>query len=151
MTKPNSVITVIVILLAIIAVAVLGTGVFRKMQLDSSSREFAAEVVPLVLTRGVEALETYGHPDYLQQQPRESLIKYLYFVSLNQGELELVDSISGGSNVPLLIFSDQIPTASYALEVTFARGPATVEIELTYAGEAWQINAFEVVSEQMAD
>lgn len=151
MTKRSSVIFTCVILIAVATVILLGAAVLRKQQLDASSQEFAVEVIPQILASGAGVLEAHAHPTLLQRQTNESRSKYLNTVKLNLGELQQLNSISGGSNVSLVMLNNDIPTAAYELDVVFTRGPAKISIELRNEDMHWQIDAFEVVSNQLAD
>ena len=151
MIKRRSITIAVFFLTAIMAVLILGTGVWRKLQLDTSSQEFVLEITPRILTEGTVVLQAHATSALLQDQPEQSIDKYLYVVSRNLGELELIESISGSSEVPLLIFSDNVPTAYYEINVSFSGGPALVKIQLLYDMQEWLISAFEVESSQLAD
>lgn len=151
MTRRNSLITATVLLVALLAVVVFGSAVMRKMRLDSSSREFAVEIAPQILAGNAEFLELHAHPDLLQQQSNASFTHYLFVVSRNLGNLELMEAIRGAAVVSLLPFSDVEPTANYVLDVVFSQGAASIEMALVYTQDQWLVQAFEVVADQLAD
>jgi len=150
MTKRRYAITVLTLLAAAV-VTILGAGVIRKAQMDASSREFAVNITSMILTDGAEVLQSHANSELLQQLSNENLTKYIQFVSRQMGELQLIESLSGSSQVPLFIFSADIPTASYDLDVVFAFGPATVKLTLVYDMKEWLISAFVVEAPQLMD
>lgn len=151
MLKPSSLLYSAAILIAVAAVLILGTGVVRKLRLDDSSQEFALDITPRILTEGAEVQLTHSHSTFLQEQADAAVSKYLYVVTRVLGELTLLESVTGGANVPLLIFSDMAPTANYEIDVLFSGGPAKVNIELIYEMEKWLILGFEVESDMISD
>lgn len=172
MTTRNRLIGYFTVLLLLIAIAILAISVLRQSQLDESSREFAIYVTPLILNGNpryqdeedaedavqaaeppsvADILESVAHPVLLQQQTSAERTKSILSVTRRLGVLEIMRNISGNSDVPLLIFSDQTPSASYELDVDFARGTAQVEIDMLHEQGEWLISAFSVDSKLLSD
>ena len=176
MIKRNSLITVALILVLLIAVIILGVGVFRQTNLDASSREFAVFITPLILSANPNATPTaedeteeaateaitetieaelawknYAHPQLLQQQSNEDRSKYLFIVTRHLGTLEVIDSINGVSEVSIWPFNKDPISANYTLQVGFAYGAAEVHIAMLYEQDQWQITSFQVMSDETSD
>lgn len=173
MIKRNSLATVALLLVLLITVIILGVAVFRQTSLDNSSREFAIFITPLILSADpnttttedeAEAQETtaeavdaevawknYAHPQLLQQQSSGDRSKYLFIITRNLGVLEAIDSINGGSEVPVWPFSKASASANYSLQVEFEYGVAEVRIAMLYEQDKWQITSFQVLSEETSD
>lgn len=172
MITKNKLITATILLVLIIAIAILGSGIIRQSRLDESSREFAIRVIPAILSgnprneaqgdledapqledtpTAAETFATFAHLSLLELRPMHVLDRYLYTVTQNLGPLEVVESISGGSEVPLLVFDSQIPSAAYVVDVVFSGGTAQVEIDMLLDQGEWQLTDFSVESELLAD
>ncbi|PCI77337.1 MAG: hypothetical protein COB20_08280 [SAR86 cluster bacterium] len=171
MIKRKTLVTAALTLALLIAIAVLGLGVFSRTTLDSSSREFAVFVTPLILSanpdaagitedenaaaieriEGTLAWETYAHPSLLRQQSAADRSKYLLMVTRNLGALEVLESISGGSDASFSPLNDGPARANYNLQVKFRRAAAEVQISMLYEQDQWQITAFQVISDETSD
>jgi len=168
----KKILLIVLVLLLVISVSVVGTSIIRQTQFESSSQEFAVFITPLILsanpsapqisdeetateTEKVEAeraWETYAHASLLQQQSNADRLKYLRIVAGNLGALEVIESIRGGSEVPIASFlGESQPTANYNLQVRFTRGAADVQISMLYEQDQWQITAFQVMSDRTVD
>lgn len=172
MSIRNKLISGVLILSFLVAIAILGSGLLRQARLDESSREFAIYVTPIVLSGQpryeaqedleeaiemedpptvAETFATFAHPSLLERQSSEDLGRYFYTVTLNLGPLQRIESITGGSEVPLFILDSQIPSAAYQLQVEFSRGTAQVDMEMAMEADAWQLTAFDVETSMLAD
>ncbi len=161
----KSLISACTFLLLLIAIAILGSGIYRQSRLDASSREFAIHVTQIILSgnpryeaqedledapeleeppTAAETLASFAHPLLLEQRSMDALGKYLYTITLNLGPLQVVQSINGGSDVPLFVFDSQIPSATHNLQVEFSAGSAQVMIDMILEGDEWLITAFSV-------
>ena len=158
----------------IVSAGFLASSIFRQTQFDTSSQDFAIFITPLILSAnpntpqtaeedelvGIDAPEVieagvawekYAHASLLQQQSNQDRSKYLLVVSRNLGALEAIESISGGSEVPLPLIGDGPIRADYFLNVDFTGGDAEVEVSLIFERDEWLITNFEVVSNIITD
>ncbi len=169
MSGKNKLITAILILASLLSIAILGRGILRQQQFDGSSQEFAISAALSILSSDTEVdesnedsdtaqpgsnpefLRDYAHPSLLNQETLLSdYINSLYFATRYLGELEVVESISGGSDVSILA-TDANPSAAYELEARYSGGAATIRIELLRHEDNWLISEFLVGSEQLSD
>lgn len=173
MTKRKFATASLLLILFVFAV-LLGLGIYRQTTLDASSREFALFITPLILSanpdapeiaeedeaenqviiKAIEAelaWELHAHPTLLKQQSQADRTKYLFVVENRLGVLELIQSISGSSEVPFNPFNNKPLMANYTLSVEFSDGTAEVELALLYEQGKWLISRFQVISNEMSD
>lgn len=172
MRTRNKLISGVLILSLLVAIAILGTGLLRQARLNESSREFAVYLTPIVLggqpryeaqedleeaiemedpPTVAETFATFAHTSLLERQSTEDLGRYLYTVTLNLGPLQRIESIAGGSEVPLFILDSQRPSAAYQLQVEFSGGTAQVDMEMAMEGDAWRLTEFDVETSILSD
>lgn len=172
MSNTKKLISFALILLLLGAVVLFASALIRQSRLSDSGREFAIEVVPLLLSGNpryeaeeddeavterieppslAETIERLAHPHLLEQQSTDDLEKYLRVVTLNLGRLEVVRNIRGSSDVPLLNFTASAPSAAYQLEAEFVAGVAEVNLTLLYEQGSWWIDTLSVESTLLSD
>lgn len=150
MKTRNRFTTTLIILGLLGITAALAAGVLRKVQLNTSSQDFVVELTPQILNGQPEILAQHATTQLLQEQPLPTLTRSLNIVTLNMGAPKVIQSISGGTVVPLWYFSSTQPTAEYTLEVEFAGGTGQVEALLQYQNESWLFSGFTVIADQLA-
>lgn len=139
----------ILILLAL--VLILGLGILRKIQLEKSGQEFAIAVTQSILAGNSSALIDNSVRSPLQKQRAEDLTQYIEFAARTLGAVELIENITGRSDVPLLVFSPQAPVASYLINVQFTEESAQVEIMLLHQEGNWFISEFRIQASKLMD
>lgn len=169
MSGKYKLITAILILASLLAIATLGRGILRQQQFDGSSQAFAISAALSILSSVTEVdesnedpeaaqpgsnpefLRDYAHPSLLNQESLlRDYINSLYFATRYLGELEVVESIIGSSDISILAI-DANSSAAYELEARYSEGTATIRIELLRHEDNWLINEFLVESEQLSD
>lgn len=138
-------------LLLLITVSVFGMGIMRKLELDSSSQELALTVTESALAGDIRSLVDNGSVELLESQSEHMLQNYVTFVIRTLGPLRTMQRITGTSNVPLLSFGDEAPTASYTLELEFDKEIAEAVIAMRQQDERWQITSFVVQSSALVE
>ena len=172
MITRNKLITALIMLLLLILIAILASGVLRKSRLDESSREFAIQAIPIILhakpldvdlgdledapeleepPTAAETFANFAHPQLLELRSMDDLGNYLFSVTQNLGPLEIVQSISGSSEVSLLDFNNQTPSASYELEATFSGGTAQIRVDMLMEQGEWLMTEFSVETDLLSD
>ncbi len=174
MTRKNAILISLIIVTLLISAGFLAMSIWRQAQYDASSRDFAVYITPLILSanpiasqtaeddevQGIEAPEVieaemawekYAHSSLLQQQSNQDRSKFLFVVTRYLGALEAIESLSGGSEVPLPLIGKTAIRADYSLDVGFSAGDAEVKLSLIYEGKDWLITNFEVISNILAD
>lgn len=156
MTQRNIAISSLLALILLAIITLLALSVFRQQELNSNSQEKAIEFTQFILSRdpetqvpNVQGLLDNASPALLQRRSVVSTTQYIGMIFRTLGELETIDSISGNSEAPLLLISDELPTASYQLEAEFENGPSTVEVQMVFDGDRWMIEDFTVESQLM--
>ena len=156
MTKRNSLISVFLSIILLSAIVLLTLSVLRRQELNTTSQEMAIDFTQQILSLdpetqvpNVQALLDNAYSTLLQRRSTESSTAYIAMVFRTLGELELIESISGASKAPLLLISDELPTAYYQLNTVFANGSSTVEIRMVFDQDRWFIEDFTVESNLM--
>ena len=102
------------LLALLVIVSLLGWGIFRRSQLDSSSQQLAIATTEAVFTsETAQQLVDHAHRDLLEQMSAETLMTYLSSVQRSMGPVESIAAIVGGTDVTRFPFSRSPPTASY--------------------------------------
>lgn len=127
---------------------ILGWGIYRKSQLDSSSRQMAITTTESVFTSGTaDQLVANAHQSLLAEMSSESLNAYLNSVQQILGPLDAIEVISGTTDVPLIPFASSAPTASFEIRLVFAGNPAIAVVEMIHEQGLWQITGYSIQSE----
>jgi hypothetical protein len=125
----------------IATIIILGWGIIRKTQLDSSSQILALETIETLLKPGdrENMLMLMSDSNY-EVGSKESFATRLFNLKRHVGALQTIDSFIGASDVPLLPFS-RPPTAFYQFDLNMIAGPITMTIELIWANGSWQFSS----------
>lgn len=140
----------IVLALATVCI-ILGRGIIRKTQLDSSSQTLALETVETLLQpSNREAMLILMSDANFDAQRKESTASRLFNLKRRVGTLQTINSVTGSSVVPLLPFSKP-PTASYQFDLSMIAGPITLSADLVWISGAWQFSSFNFASALLQD
>jgi len=139
------------LLLTATGIALFGLGVWRQAALTASSEEYAISVSVAISNEGPDRLLQEASAEYRQQRSALATRKSFDFVSSIIGQVELIESVSGGAMVPLYYFSEELPVADYAFVAKLQQGTADIEISLVYREERWQVTRYSVVSNLLSD
>ncbi|MCH7815758.1 MAG: hypothetical protein IIC60_04210 [Proteobacteria bacterium] len=133
------------LLALLVIVSLLGWGIFRRSQLDSSSQQLAIATTEAVFTsETAQQLVDHAHRDLLEQMSAETLITYLSSVQRSMGPVESIAAIVGGTDVTLFPFSRRPPTASYEIDLIFSGNTAKVILKMVYQQGKWQFTAYSI-------
>ena len=150
MTRRRTTLLIILSLGLLGCLALFAWNIFQTRQSEVLTRELAISVTESAFgANDASALIDAAHPSLLAERPREDFAAYLASIQRRIGDLESIDSIAGGAQVPLLSLSGSAATASYEIALCFAGTPATVIVDLAPAQGAWLITAFRVDAEQL--
>ena len=125
----------------------LGWGIYRKSQLDNSSREMAIATTESIFTSGTaDQLVANAHQSLLAEMSSESLNAYLNSVQRILGPLAAIEAIAGTTDVALISFNRQAPTASFEINLVFDENPAIAVVEMIHEQGLWQITGYSIQS-----
>lgn len=125
----------------ITTISILGWGIIRKTQLDSSSQILALETAETLLKAGNrEAMLLSMNESNFEADFKESLATRLFSLKRRVGVLQTIDSFTGTSDVPLLPFL-RPATAFYQLELSMVAGPITMAADLVWTNSNWQFTS----------
>lgn len=134
----------IVLALATVCI-ILGWGIIRKTQLDTSSQTLALETVETLLQpSNREAMLILMSDANFDAPFKESTASRFFYLKRTVGALQAINSVTGTSVVPLLPFSKP-PTASYQFDLNMIAGPITLSADLVWVNGAWQFSNFSFV------
>ncbi|NKB32353.1 MAG: hypothetical protein GKR91_04575 [Pseudomonadales bacterium] len=137
----------VVIGFLVLATAVVAWGLFQKSQLDRSSQELAIRVTQSIFfDNDIEPLVRNAHPALIEQYTADGLRAVLSNASEILGPLELIESISGTSNMSLVPFSATQPTANYVLSTSFDENQTPIYIAMVWEDEAWRFTEYRIDS-----
>lgn len=135
---------VLVALLLILLVPV--AGLVRKETLDRQARRATLAATETYLA----ATDVSGFVAYLdtslQAQQNESTWRSYRKLLQRLGALELLESIVGATNVPLLSFGQTGFTGAYEIAARFTNAPALIRVELIHTEAGWRVTDFRVSS-----
>jgi hypothetical protein len=131
------------LVLALIALSVmLGRGIIRKAQLDTSSQVLVLETIEgLLKVPERQAMLLLMSDDNFDAQSKESSATRLTNLTRAVGVLKTINSVTGSSDVPLLPLS-RPPTASYQFDLSMLAGPITLTANLVWITGNWQFASF---------
>ncbi len=136
------------VLFLVISVLILGWGIYRKNQLDNSSRLLAITTTDSVFTSGTaDQLVANAHQSLLAEMSSESLNAYLNSVKQILGPLDAIEAISGTVDVALIPFAGSAPTASFEINLVFADNAAIAMVEMIHEQGLWQITDYNIQSD----
>jgi len=121
-------------------------GIMQKLSLDRAARELSLAVTESVLAGNDPSLLLQsGSREFASSTSEEYLRNYINHLR-RLGRLELLESVSGSTNVPLLPFLGDAFTASYVIITRSENSNATATVDLQYTEGQWQVSAFRVNS-----
>ena len=128
---------------ALIALSIiLGRGIIRKAQLDSSSQVLVLDTIEALLkVRERQAMLLLMSDDNFDAQSKESSATRLTNLTRAVGVLKTINSVTGSSDVSLLPLSGP-PTASYQFDLSMLAGPITLTANLIWITGNWHFASF---------
>jgi len=136
------------VLFLVLSTLILGAGIYRKSQLDSSSRQMAITTTESVFASGTaDQLVANAHQSLLAEMSPASLNAYLNSIQRILGPLDAIEAISGTTDVPLIPFAGPAPTASFEINLVFADNLAIAVVEMIYEQGLWQITGYNIQSD----
>ncbi|MFT6093226.1 MAG: hypothetical protein ACJA2Q_001119 [Pseudohongiellaceae bacterium] len=131
------------LILALTAICViLGWGIIRKTQLDTSSQILALETIQTVLkANDRDAMLLLMSDKNFDTQHKDGYATRFFNLKRSVGALQTISRVTGTSNVPLLPFSLP-PTASYQFDLNMLAGPITLTSDLVWTKGSWQFSGF---------
>lgn len=145
MNRKSSAFLILGILTLSATVLILGWGILRKSQLDSSSQELAINVTLAIFSDlNTTPLIEAAHESLTEQQDVDGLRMEMMNFAEMFGRLELIESIAGSTTVALLPFLGSAPTASYEITTFFTLDSTSIYIEMIFENEIWKITDYRV-------
>ena len=137
-----------IVVISIVTVMAL----MRKSQLDASSQVLAISVTESVfIDEDFDVLVANSHDSLIEQYTAENLIRTMSSIIKRLGPLELMSSISGSAEIPLLPFVSEPPRASYSIALSFNGNSADAIIEMVYANNEWLMTVYRIDSQLLYD
>ena len=134
--------------LLLLILGAFGWGVFRKIQLDDTSSQFAIDVLQTALeTKSAESLISNAHDEWLSYMPAQEIDNYLATNLAGLGSLRAFISITGESSTPMVSMPGSSVDAHYVIELQMEAAEAEAILDLRYGNGGWRITAFDFESE----
>jgi len=134
--------------LLLLILGAFGWGVFRKIQLDDTSSQFAIDVLQTTLeTNSAESLISNAHDEWLSQMSAEEIDNYLATSLSGLGSLRALVSITGESSTPMVSIPGSSIDAHYIIDLQMEAAEAEAILDLRYENGSWRITAFGFESE----
>jgi hypothetical protein len=131
----------LVIALTVISI-ILGWGIIRKTQLDTSSQIVALETIEAVLKASDrDAMLLVMSDDNFDAQHKDDYATRFFNLKRTVGALQTISRVTGASSVPLLPFSTP-STATYQFDLNMLAGPITLTSSLVWTNGNWQFSSF---------
>lgn len=139
------------LVLLLLALLLLAWGVWRKHGLDGAAQATSLQITEQFLARqDVQALVANSDGNLQTGMGEEKWRAYLTVIA-RLGQLQLLESISGSSDVSLFPLKPDGSTAAYRIDTHFDNGDAEVAVSLVYRQGAWRITEFIVDSPLIAE
>ncbi|MEX2130796.1 MAG: hypothetical protein WD772_04870 [Pseudohongiellaceae bacterium] len=135
---------ILIVLIPILLIPVV--GILQKLGMDSAARELSLAVTESVLAGNDPALLLQSVSRELDSQMSEDNWRRYVDLLRRLGRLELLESVTGNTNVPLLPFLGDEFTARYVIITKSENSAATANVSLRYEDGQWRITAFTVSS-----
>ncbi|MFK7863003.1 MAG: hypothetical protein AB8B95_02135 [Pseudohongiellaceae bacterium] len=138
MTNRKTWLLALTLLILLFAVVVLGWGIIRKTQFDTSSASFATNIVEtLFAANGIETLGEVVNNGSFSAESQERLVGRISSLKRLVGSLESINGVFGGAEVPLIPFKEI--TASYDLDLRTRAGQINANLVLAWLNDAWTV------------
>ena len=125
-------------------------GVYRKIQLDSGSSEFAISTLQPILVAGdSELLKSRAHTELLDAMAIDDLDYYLEVNLRLLGALQSIVSITGETDTPMISLPGSIVSANYIIEFEMENAPGQAILDLRYEDSRWLVTNFDFESQAL--
>lgn len=140
----------LLITLPLLIAAILGWGIVHKLDLEDRSQTLVLDVLEQVFLSGdIAAMLDAAHTDLRSQMPDQAWQNYLDVLGV-LGELQVLESVTGQTQVPLIPWFGPTPTASYEVNLAFANSPAKALMELIHEDNQWLFTSW-IISSNLTD
>ncbi len=138
------------VFLLLLVSGVLAWGILQKTRLDRSSRAVVSETIDAVLNNSEhQVLIDSALNDQLNDKPASRYAGELTATKTTLGPLNEILGIYGEAKVPLVNLFALPIIANYEVDLSFAAGPATLQITMQRHNGEWLTSRFLISSRQL--